>query len=131
MALASEEDSALISGLPAGGKQIFWAASCVHLVGHEVMPPQQQPSGNQQDSGDHKPAVVASAPNVLLRTSGAAGPAAWHQTLLAAPSVAPTGKEAAGPRVPVRGTSCPRSKGPPGPPTHCPVIGLRQHGGFT
>src|SRR5215472_10325339 len=72
MAVASLAGSALISGLLAAGKTIFWAASwlCTSVLTTEC-PHSSSPPPIAMTTASTRPAIVATASNVFLRIVGA------------------------------------------------------------
>ena len=85
MAVASVAGSALISGLLAAGNTIFWAASWLCTLELMTECPQSSiPPPIARTTASTRPAIVASASNVLLRISMppciSAGPTARLKT---------------------------------------------------
>src|SRR5215469_3604300 len=87
MAVASLAGRALISGLPAAGNTIFWAASwlCTSVLTTEC-PHSSSPPPIARTAASTRPAMVAIASNVRLRISGASlhrsGPPARRQSFV-------------------------------------------------
>src|SRR5215831_490661 len=104
IAAASAAGSSLIGALLAGGNTIFWAASwvCTSLLITEC-PQSSSPPPIARTTARTRPAVVASASNVLLRISmppcTRPGPAVRPKDFVVALSLTLSRAQAAGPQV--------------------------------